>query len=70
MDPSRAGRNRRWLTVLAVAFVVMGMASRLRPETLAPIIEVRFPDVEPAMTVHPYDQVWGFLLRDELHDER
>ena len=176
MDPSRAARNRRWLTVLAVAFVVIGMASRLRPETLAPIIDVRFTDVEwvdaetlsqsmkapesaapllldvrseeefavshlrgavrvepgqrsfeslpidrgttvvvycsvgyrsaaivealrasgvsdvhnltggifawanegrpvfkngePAMTVHPYDQVWGFLLRDELHDER
>ena len=176
MDPSRVARNRRWLTVLAVAFVVIGMASRLRPETLAPIIEVRFPDVEwvdtetlsqsmqapesaapllldvrseeefavshlrgavrvepgqrsfvslpidrgttvvvycsvgyrsaaivealrasgvsdvrnltggifawanegrpvfknaqPAMTVHPYDQLWGFLLRDDLHDQR
>ena len=176
MDPSRAARNRRWLTVLAVAFVVIGMASRLRPETLAPIIEVRFPDVEwvdtetlsqsmqapesaapllldvrseeefavshlrgavrvepgqrsfvslpidrgttvvvycsvgyrsaaivealrasgvsevrnltggifawakegrpvfkndqPAVTVHPYDQIWGLLLRDDLHDQR
>ena len=46
MNPGRAARNWLWLTVLAVGFVVIGMASRLRPETLAPIIDVRFPDVE------------------------
>lgn len=32
--------------MFAVAFIVIGTASRLRPETLAPIIQVRFPDVE------------------------
>lgn len=45
MDPSRNARNRRWLVVLAVVFVVTGLASRLRPESFAPLIGARFPGV-------------------------
>lgn len=46
MDPSGTARNRRWLVVLAIALIVVGAASRLRPETFAPLIEARFRDVE------------------------
>jgi rhodanese-related sulfurtransferase len=46
MGPSRTSRNRRWLVVLVVVFVLIGLASRLRPETFAPLIEARFPGVE------------------------
>ena len=32
--------------MLAVVLITLGLASRLRPETLAPLIEARFPEVE------------------------
>ena len=46
MDPGRTARSRRWLVVTVAVLVAFAAVIQLRPETLAPMIGVRFPDVE------------------------
>jgi rhodanese-related sulfurtransferase len=46
MDPRRTPRSRRWLIVSVIALITIAAVSQLRPETLAPIIGIRFPEVE------------------------
>lgn len=46
MDPRHAPRSRRWLVALAIVFATIAAVSRLRPESLTPLIGIRFPDIE------------------------